>query len=73
MVTVQDLLNKNKGEEEDNYVLLLHHALMSKYGWIPLEEFKKLPIPTVINLIDRINEEIERHNREYEKAKRKNG
>ena len=71
MVTsVQELL-QSRHKEEENYLLLLHHTLMKTYGWIPLEEFKELPIPTVMNLIDRINQDIEAEKRAYEKAKRK--
>lgn len=40
----QELRNKN-------IVAEIHNALMLKYGWIPLEEFKKTPIVTVLNLL----------------------
>ena len=69
MVTsVQELL-QSRHQEEENYVLLIHHALMKTYGWIPFDEFKELSIPTVMNLIDRINVDVEAENRAYEKAK----
>ena len=71
MVTSVKELLQSRHKEEENYLLLLHHALMKNYGWIPLEEFKELPIPTVMNLIDRINQDIEAEKRAYEKAKRK--
>ena len=29
----------------------VHDIMMVEYGWIPLEEFKKLPIPTMWNLV----------------------
>ena len=36
---------------------IFHHRLMKEYGWIPLEEFKKLPIPTLFNLLNHILED----------------
>lgn len=68
---IKELLQSKKSEENDNYVLQLHHALMCKYGWIPFEEFKRLPIPTVVGLIDCINEDIEAEKKAREKAGRK--
>ena len=67
-LSVQNLL-QSKHKEEENYVLLLHHALMKTYGWIPFEEFKELPIPTVINLLDRINADIDAERKAYTKRK----
>jgi len=67
-LSVQNLL-QSKHKEEENYVLLLHHALMKTYGWIPFEEFKELPIPTVINLLDRINADIDAERKAYAKRK----
>jgi hypothetical protein len=34
-----------------------HHILMRAYGWIPLEEFKKLPMQTVNELFKQMNDE----------------
>jgi len=42
---------------------------MKTYGWIPFEEFKELPIPTVINLLDRINADIDAERKAYTKRK----
>ena len=42
-------------ELEKYYIIDLHDEFMHEYGWIPLEEFRKLPIITVMNLIGRIN------------------
>lgn len=39
----------------------IHHTLMKEYGWIAFEEFKRLPLPTVMNLLNEINKERERH------------
>jgi len=42
---------------------------MKEYGWIPFEEFKKLPIPTVLDLLVMISEDRERENKEMERLK----
>jgi len=43
-------------KEED--LSTIHHNMMVVYGWIPLEEFKSLPIPTLLSLAKLVNEEI---------------
>lgn len=43
-------------DDEDSFVFI-HHAMMREYGWIPIDEFKRLPIPTVWNLLDCIRQE----------------
>lgn len=70
MNPIKEVLTKSKDDEPTNYVSLLHDALMKEYGWIPFEEFKSLPIPTVIGLIDEINKRIEKQQQESEKAQR---
>ena len=53
---------------DDNLVPQIHHRLMRAYNcWIPLEEFRKLPLPFVFSLLEMIDEESkenERINRE---------
>ena len=38
-------------------IVLVHHKLMKHYGWIPVEEFKKIPIPTMWALMELCQEE----------------
>ena len=73
MNPVQQLLSQAKKQqvEEVDYLSLLHHALMKAYGWIPYEEFKKLPIPTVIDLIEQINNDIEAEQKAIKEANKK--
>ena len=59
-------LKKNKGLEEKD-LIKIHDYFMVEYGWIPLEEFKNLPIPTLFNLLSCINE---RKEREQQKVRR---
>jgi hypothetical protein len=70
VIEVQSFLEKIKQErQKDKLLAYIHHRLMSEYGWIPLEEFKQLPIPTVISLLNVIREEKEAEKKEMDKAK----
>jgi hypothetical protein len=44
---------------------------MKTYGWIPLNEFKELPINTVTNLIYLIDKDLEEEKKQYEKMNKK--
>ena len=46
---LQKAKSRKTSEEE---LVMVHHILMKEYGWIPFEEFKTLPLPTVKNLLD---------------------
>ena len=41
--------NESKRLSEDD-LAELHHRIMVVYGWIPFEEFKSLPLPTLLSL-----------------------
>ena len=49
----------------------LHDLFMVEYGWIPLEEFKRIPIPTLFNLINCISKRKEKENEAYKKSGRR--
>jgi len=58
MGRIQDTIFKKlekKGKTVEDQIYNMHHTLMKEYGWIPMEEFKKLPMQTVNNLIEQIN------------------
>jgi len=57
------LVSKARAKDDD-WLIEVHHTLMKEYGWIPLEEFKRLPIPTLYNLLYLIK-------RDREEAKKK--
>lgn len=63
-------IRKPKSLDEKD-IIKFHDILMTEYGWIPLEEFKELPIPTFWNLIQCIHDRKEAERKESEKAKRK--
>ena len=44
----------------------LHHRFMVVYGWIPLEEFKKMKITTFFSLANHVNEEYSILRRSHE-------
>lgn len=52
-------------------LIKIHHTLMRTYGWIPLQEFKKIPIPTLLGLLWAIGEENKQQKREMEKLKKR--
>jgi len=53
------------------YIIMAHHLLCKEYGWIPIDEFRKIPFVTLMNLIQKINEDYERQQKELEKLKHK--
>ena len=70
----EQIKNRIWGRKQPNAedsIIELHHAMMRKYGWIPLEEFRQLPLPTLWHLSDCIREEMEAEQKELEKVKRK--
>ena len=58
--------------DDEDLLVFIHHVLLKEYGWIPFNEFKNLPIPTVLNLLVVISEEKRIEREEAEKAKPKN-
>lgn len=70
-------LKRIKGEQtktkefEPKDFVYLHHKLLKHYGWIPLEEFRNLPIPTILGLLNVCLEEEELERKEAEKIKKK--
>ena len=54
------LKNRLEGKEtriDDIFELVsvMHHRFMKEYGWIPLDEFMKIPLGTFMCLIEHIS------------------
>lgn len=64
--------NESKRFEKEDLVYA-HHLFMKTYGWISLEEFSNLPIPTFFNLLKLIVEEMEKEAAEINKINNKTG
>lgn len=65
-----DILKKSKeSKAEREFIPTAHHILMRKYGWIPLDEFKQLPIPTLMSLLDLIEKEYQAEKKAYRRKK----
>ena len=64
-------LKQFKKENNEGDLILLHHKLMRSYGWIPLEEFKNLPIPALIGLNEQINKEDKQMEMDMKKGRRR--
>ena len=56
---------------EREWIARIHHVLMKEYGWIPLEEFKRLPMTTILSLLDQIDQQREEERIETERQQRK--
>lgn len=69
---VPEFIEKAKQKKaEKSWLPRVHHILMKEYGWIPYEEFKKLPLPVIWNLLEQIKEQHEAEKREVDKMKSK--
>lgn len=70
MKNFENIKNKifSKSNDDDKTIYAMHHALMRAYGWIPLEEFRKLPQATINNLM----KEIDKENKKIKKGSKKN-
>jgi len=72
--SIKQFLQKAKKQSKianEDVPIEIHHALMKEYGWIPLEEFEQLPIPTILNLLDKIRRDGEEREKAYKKSKSK--
>lgn len=71
MQSLKEMIAKQKQKQSSkNWLIRVHHTLMKEYGWIPLDEFKKLPMPTIFGLMEEINKDREKERKESEKLKR---
>jgi hypothetical protein len=63
--------NKKKQEQfKEEDIIRIHDVLMVEYGWIPLEEFRNLPMPTMLNLLNCINKRHEEEEKQMNKSKK---
>ena len=68
---LKDKLAKKQQIDEDEFLIDVHHHFMVEYGWISIEEFKKIPIPTLWNLLNCIKKQREVEEKEYQRIKNK--
>ena len=67
---LQNIIQPHKERRKRRkWLQALHHQLMKEYGWIPFEEFKQLPLPMLMNLIEEINEQRTAEQKEIDKSK----
>lgn len=66
---ILQVLNNSKKKGALNDMVHIHHTLMKEYGWIPLEEFKQLPLQTINNLLAEINKDRKAQNKANKKMK----
>ena len=65
--------SKGKDLSDPDMFIEIHHLLMEEYGWIPVDEFREIPIPTLWGLLDCIKRQKEEEQRSFEKSKHKRG
>ena len=58
-----------KKSNDVDLIIELHHAFNMNYGWIPLEEFKNLPIPTVMEMANMLEKSMKEMNKKSKKGK----
>jgi len=63
----QEILKKQ--HDFGDFFIQAHHVFMIKYGWIPVEEFKKIPIPMFDDLLEQIENDAKEEKKAYEKMK----
>ena len=51
------LFGKGSGKslEDEETQIDVHHCFMRAYGWIPLSEYRNMPLITFFDLLERIN------------------
>ena len=63
--------NERRALTEDD-IPELHNSLMKYYEcWIPLEEFRHLPLPTLWIMLKVIEKDIERQKKEMDKSNKR--
>ena len=57
------LAGGNSGKRLDNpdELIGIHHLLMKEYGWISVDEFRRIPLPTLWNLLECIKKQYEKN------------
>jgi len=61
--SVSQMIQQERGSSSsasEDDLIRIHHDLMTVYGWIPFEEFKSLPPPTMANLYSLAAREIDK-------------
>ena len=66
MIVPSPLHRRSRGRalNEDDLVKI-RHDFMCVYGWIPVEEFKKIKVPEMLDLYEHVKEELTQRYKEY--------
>jgi len=55
---IKALLEKHKSDKQaENFLPIVHHRLMMRYGFISIEELKKIPMTSLWSILRTIEEE----------------
>jgi len=66
-----ELIAYHKQRNYSSIIAELYHVFMIKYGYIPLEDFKRLPIVTAKTLQQEIERDAKREKEEMDKIRRR--
>lgn len=61
---------RNKGFTDEDFIAY-HDVLIQEYGWISIDELRRLPIPTFLNLLSKIGDRRNQEKKQSEKLRRK--
>jgi len=65
------LLNQVRSKQgKTPTIATIHFEFMQEFGWISLNDFKELPLPTLFNLLEKVSERRKKEQDDL-KSKRK--
>ena len=76
MQSVKMLLESHRTQKKEitsDYLVELHHQFMKAYGYVPMDEFRKMKIITFFNLIGKITRDVESQNKANESMGKSKG
>jgi hypothetical protein len=70
---LDQVFNKFRGTGKQDLteddLIKIHHIFMKEYGWIPLDQYQRLPSSTIINLLDCIQNDYKEINKKKPKRR----
>jgi len=69
---LQKIQSKNNSRPlRESDLPMLHDLFMKEYGWIPIQEFRELPLSTFWKLYGEISERKKQDQEEYDKLSKR--
>jgi len=64
------VLSKSGPSRNINVLFDMHELFIKQYGWIPLEEFRKIPMETLFNIFDSMERRLKKQKKRMPKIKK---